>query len=216
MPWSLGQRTVKPSESGTLLDGSIAVFFYKDLKIYYKLDLENNIVIEETFESLEEAQGERGHSLTWVLLDAYAYQSGLFPDDYTESPNSSIYGFIFLLILGGAIIIFGILDRKYDFSVINFSVIRFILYILVLIPCTYIIVECIKFPGSYIIGPHYSDVARTVLNLLASGEEWVIFYPTPYVIIFSLLFVMMIVLTALDVDIKRIKNEIEKTNKINS
>ena len=194
----------------------IDVTGYRDLRIHVLMEFTNGQGFEYTFKNYEDAQRLTGHSFTWPFVDKYSYQSGIFIEDYSDIPNTSFYALIILLIMGIGIIIFGFLDKKYDFSILKFSLIRFILYILVLIPCTFIIVKCIVFPGAYVLASHYSDVASIGIQRWFFGDVFRIFYPVSYILIIPLLVIIMVIFTSIDIDLKRIKNEILKSEKINA
>jgi hypothetical protein len=176
--------------------------------------------VEETF-----YKDLKGANSTTILFfyPPYCYIHGIFADYFSESPTLALYGLYSLLIIGFVIIIFGSVDRKKNFSIINFHTIQFSLYALIILPCVFIITSVIRFIQSYIVGGHNIGYGEDLLKILS---EDLLEIPSttpivPYFFIILFLIVITITFTVMDSNLKiileenkniRKKLEIKKSN----
>ena len=147
-------------------------------------------------------------SAIWFFQGPYAHTRGLYSDDLSESPRLAFYGMISLIILGIAICIFGILDKKKNFSLIKFRKIHLIFSIFIILPCVFIITSVTRFISSYLLLSHNigygEDISRAFPELEKIPKTST---PVPYILIISCLIIIIIALTLIESDYRIIRKE---------
>jgi hypothetical protein len=174
--------------------------------IHWESDTEEGYIVKSLYKDLEGADFIDFSYLT----DPWGFYSGLFTDDLSNAPRSATYGLMGIIFIGIAITVFGLVDKKRNFSVIKFRLIHFILYIAILIPCVFVISSVIKFIGAYLVVSH-----NTGFKGILSGVMPEIFwnFPTPYILIISLIGVVILATTILEIDVREIQREVEYLKK---
>jgi hypothetical protein len=154
-------------------------------------------------------------SVEFFFNPPHAYLHGIFADFFEESPRLALYGLISLLIIGIIITLFGIIDRKKNFQIINYYTIHFILYSIIIIPCVFIITAVIRFLQIYILGGHNFGTGDELIKIL--GEDFTnmpkAVPPMSYMLIISSLVIITIVFTVMDSNLRIIREESESLSK---
>jgi hypothetical protein len=148
------------------------------------------------------------HSAEWFFKGPYAYIKGISTRDLFESPRLAFYGLISLIILGIAICIFGILDKKRNFSIIKFRKIHLILSILIFLPCVFIITSVTRFISSYLLAGHNVGYGADISKYFPSFESVPSSStPVPYILVISCLIIIIVALTLIESDYRIIRKE---------
>ena len=76
---------------------------------------------------------------------------GVTATDFTDAPNAASSGLIGLLFLGIIVIVFGLVDKLFNFSIPMFIIIHFIFGVVMIIPGLLIVLSSIKFLGVHLL-----------------------------------------------------------------
>jgi len=143
----------------------------------------------------------------------YSYTMGIDFNDFIETPYISLIGVFLFFLLTIFLIIFGFLDRKYDFLIIKFTQIHFLIFSILILPSIVIISTNLRYISLYFLCGHhwgYGEKALEDLNLL-EFPQWT--FTQPYLLIILSVFILMIAFTMIDSDLRILFRENEQ-NKI--
>ena len=191
---------------------------YKPPWAYVSYDMEKFGVSQtiEEYYPLYWTENDLGLPLNkfWFTLTPAAFAKALFEEDFTDSPVATLYGLIAILILGLAVTIFEIIDKKRDFSITTFATIQCILYSAMIIPCIFIISHLLKFVGTYLLMTHHYYESPIVINMggIEISKFNSLLYPVPYLLIVIMFMLIAIVATVMETDLKTLLHEREKND----
>jgi hypothetical protein len=173
--------------------------------LHYSATWKSGSIEEDFYKDLEGTN----NSLIFFFNPPYSFIHGMSADYFLESPALALYGLYSLLIIGFVIIFFGLIDKKKNFSIINFHTIQFILYSLIIVPCVFIITSVIRFIQVFIITGHnigyYKDLLETILedpSIIPKATPII-----PYLFIILFLIVITITFTVMDSNLRIILEE---------
>lgn len=168
--------------------GSVGASFHRDLE---NIDIEHQKVLK-LFES--------------------PYYIGLSTGDFTYTPILAFYGFISLVMIGIVITIFGIIDKKLDFSIKTFTITHFILAAVAIIPCVSIVLSVMKFLSAHLL--LYYNISL-IHNLIPDINITFLTFPVAFILIALGFIVIKLEFTVMKIDLNELQKiaEVDTTSK---
>lgn len=134
------------------------------------------------------------------------YYIGISVGDFTDTPRLASYGFFSLIVLGVLITLFGILDKKRNFSIEISILTHFILATVAIVPSLFIVLSVMKFLGAHFLFFYNMSLIQYDLGL----SNVILFFPTAFIIIVLGFIAIKIVFTIIRMDF----NEIQKIKEV--
>ena len=180
--------------------------------IHYSAKWKELGVVDENF--YKDLEGVNTEVLVF-FNPPFSFIHGMFEDYFFESPALAVYGLYSLLIIGLIIIIFGFIDKKKNFPIINFHTIQFILYSLIIIPCIFIITSVIRFIQIFIIAGHNIGYGKELLETLIEDPSTIPRITPIVAYLFIIIFLAIITITfvVMDSNLRIIREESETIRK---
>lgn len=138
-------------------------------------------------------------------------QVGLDESAFTDVPNFILISLIVMLIIELIIIVNSyFLDKKYNYSITKFLAINSSFYIILLIPCIFILSLISRFLGSYVLiqqhwGPPIQSLFEGTVDTIT---HWV--YVVPLYLLFFVFATMIIIFLVLGINFRSIQKELYK------
>jgi hypothetical protein len=131
------------------------------------------------------------------------YFIGLSTVDFSNTPEIMFYGFIFLIIIGVLITVFGFFDEKMNFSLKIFTFSHLIFAISAIIPCIIIVISAIKFISAHLL--LYLNMSQ-INSLIPNINITFITFPAAFVVIALGFIIIKLEFTVMKIDL----NELQK------
>lgn len=142
-----------------------------------------------------------------------SYIHGIHEEYFYDIPALINYALITIFAIGIIITVYGIIDRKKNYEVIQFREKQSYLYLLIIPPCILIIISCIPVISSYLIlGHNAGGFLEYILKNINQIESVPLCTPpVPYFLVISTFFIITIGLTVIDSNLRIVKDEIKSS-----
>lgn len=143
--------------------------------------------------------------------EANAVNTGILEDYFYTCPVYSTYGLLGIFIISISLLLFGFIDKKKDFSIIDYNIGKFVLNSLILIPTIYLMVSVTRFFGSYLVMANTFVNPQRMYELypwMEQGLHWS--YPTPYILLMGGFVIILIIFTEMDGGLRKILHELDR------
>jgi len=171
---------------------------------HFKLQTEDSLTEESIYKNAQESKIKT----IFLYEPPYSNNIGLTIKDFTNAPIFSLYGLICLLVIGITIFFYWFVNKKNNFNFISFSSVRLLFYLIIIIPCVFIILSSIRFLGTYLmLAHHFSNTDKAISDLsLINFPQWS--FPVPLLLVILSLIIILFAISMLDLDLnKKIINE---------
>lgn len=167
---------------------------------FIKYDTDYGSIEASLYRDIDEVNGEHQEI---IKIFETPYYIGLSTIDFSNTADLMFYGFIFLIIVGVLITIFGIIDEKINFSLKIFTLFHFIFALIAIIPCIIIILSSMKFLSAHLL--LYINMSQ-INNLIPNINITFITFPAAFMVIALGFIVIKLEFTIMKIDL----NELQK------
>lgn len=140
--------------------------------------------------------------------------TGIMREYFFSCPTLATYGLVGILLTSLTVLIYGFLDKKKDFSVINFNTVKFVIFSVLILPTIFLMYSVVRFFGSYLIMSQSYVSPDEVYNLypsMISGMHWS--YPASYILLMGSFVVIIIAFSEMDSSLRKILHELDRKHK---
>lgn len=145
-----------------------------------------------------------------LLSPEISYYNGIFKSYFDSTPSEINIGFIVLLLLGIAVVLFEWFDKKKDFSFEFFTTMQGIIYSFMLLPTIFLSMSVLKFISSYILEAHNFGSKFQNIAINFELKIYSLISPASIIIMVIILFLIIIIFTVMETDLRIIFKEVEK------